>query len=462
MYATTLRETIEVRRPLADCFRYLQDFSTIEQWDPGVYRAEKRTPGPVAVGSEFQLQLAGLAGRTPMRYRLVGLQRDAWLRLSGIADDILADDFIQLSAVDAGRTRIDYEARLQLLKLPRPAGFLLQPALLRLGRRAVEGLKAALELPDARAPEAPRLSLSQRLVLPAALGFTERGYLAMPRKAHSRYMDGKTVLVTGPTGGIGLAAACELSRLGAKLVLVGRGARRLEAAAEAIEAFAGSPHGIRLIEADLSEPAQLEQAAARVLALETQLDVLVNNAGVLLHRRELSSDGQERSMAVNLLAPLRLTQRLLPLLAASRGRVINVSSGGQYLQAIDPERLDPADEPFDGVKAYARAKRALVSMTQSLAARHPGVGFHAMHPGWVATDGVARSLPRFDRVMKPYLRDARMGADTIVWLAAEEAAALGSGHFWLDRRVQPVDVLPNTALDAPQAQRLMTQLEALA
>ncbi|MGV2480085.1 UNVERIFIED_CONTAM: SDR family NAD(P)-dependent oxidoreductase, partial [Salmonella enterica subsp. enterica serovar Weltevreden] len=125
------------------------------------------------------------------------------------------------------------------------------------------------------------------------------------------------------TGGIGLAAACELSRLGAKLVLVGRGARRLEAAAEAIEAFAGSPHGIRLIEAALSEPAQLEQAAARVLALETQLDVLVNNAGVLLHRRELSSDGHERSMAVNLLAPLRLTQRLLPLLAASRGRVIN-------------------------------------------------------------------------------------------------------------------------------------------
>lgn len=461
MYETLLNEQIDVRRPVQDCFRYLLDFSTAEQWDPGVYRADKLTPGPVRLGSEFRLVLSGPGRRTVMHYRLTGLRPGESLHLTGVGDGVLAEDSISFLPLEAGRTRISYAARLRFPGLGGLSGQLLQPMLARLGRRAVAGLRIALDeaRPGAHGGGSP--TLSQRLLLPAAVGFTERGYLAMPRKAHSRFMDGKTVLITGPTSGIGLAAACEIARLGARLILVGRHSRKLEAAAEIIEEFAGMPSGLRLIEADLSEPGQLERAAREVLSLEPRLDVLVNNAGVLLDQRELTSEGQERSMATNLLAPLRLARALMPLLARSQGRVINVSSGGQYLQALGRNYPAAKDGRFNGIKAYAEAKRALVSANASLAARHPEVAFHAMHPGWVATPGVTRSLPRFERVMKRYLRDARMGADTIVWLASEDAALLGTGNFWLDRRIQPTDVLPTTVVAPERARQLMLALDSI-
>lgn len=461
MYETLLNEQIDVRRPVQDCFRYLLDFSTAEQWDPGVYRAEKLTPGPVRLGSEFRLVLSGPGRRTVMHYRLTGLSLGESLHLTGVGDGVLAEDSIRFLPLEAGRTRISYAARLRFPGLGGLSGQLLQPMLTRLGRRAVAGLRIALDeaRPGAHGGGSP--TLSQRLLLPAAIGFTERGYLAMPRKAHSRFMDGKTVLITGPTSGIGLAAACEIARLGARLILVGRHSRKLEAAAEVIEEFAGMPSGLRLIEADLSEPGQLERAAREVLLFEPRLDVLVNNAGVLLDQRELTSEGQERSMATNLLAPLRLARALMPLLARSQGRVINVSSGGQYLQALGRNYPAAKDGRFNGIKAYAEAKRALVSANASLAARHPDVAFHAMHPGWVATPGVTRSLPRFERVMKRYLRDARMGADTIVWLASEDAALLGTGNFWLDRRIQPTDVLPTTVVAPERARQLMLALDSI-
>lgn len=462
MYHTVLHETVEVRRPLADCFRYLRDFSTIEQWDPGVHRAAKRTAGPVREGSRFHLTLSLPGGRrTPMHYELRRLDPAGYLELVGEGEGLRALDRITLSRGKAGVTRIDYQAELWLEGLGSRTGALAQPLLRRIGRRAVEGLKLALD-PEARsAPTPAPRSLADRLILPAAWQFTERGYLGLPRKAHSRYLDGRTVVLTGPTSGIGLAAACELSRLGARLILVGRDRARMEAAAEEILDFAGEPHGIRLVEADLSDPAELERAAAQILDLEPVIDVLVNNAGALYTERALTRDGRERSLAINLLAPYRLTERLMGRLTASRGQVINVSSGGQYLQALDLEDLDAARGRYDGVKAYARAKRALISLTQSWAAQHPEVGFHAMHPGWVATPGVTRSLPGFDRVMRRFLRDPRMGADTIVWLCSTDARNLGSGGFWFDRRRQPLDVIPGTRVRAPEARRLVQQLAAL-
>lgn len=457
MYTTTLRETIEVKRSIEDCFRYVRDFSTIEQWDPGVYRAVKTTSGPIRIGTEFDLVLSNFGQRTPMRYRLIEIKDNCSLRLLGTAKDIEADDRIQFFATSATVTRIEYEAKLTLHNLPKIVGNLLQPALQRIGVRAVQGLKNALEMPTTALMQSTS-TLAHKLLLPAAINFTERGYLSMPNKAHSRYMDGKTVVITGPTGGIGLAAACELSRLGARLVLVGRGKERLEKSAQTIESFAGAKYGIRLIEADLMEGDQLQQAADQILNLEPTIDVLINNAGALFKERAMTSDGVERTLAINLLAPYRLTQALLPRLSESDGRVINVSSGGQYLQSLNIEDLNSEHAVFDGVKAYARAKRGLISLTQSWAKQYPDVSFQSMHPGWAATPGVASSLPAFDRMMKRFLRDARMGADTIVWLASQEHQAGDQSYFWLDRKAQPVDVLPNTSVSPEDAMQLQARL----
>ena len=111
-----------------------------------------------------------------------------------------------------------------------------------------------------------------------------------------------------------------------------------------------------------------------------------------------------------------------------------MSSGGMYSQSLDVERLDPGPGAYRPSAAYARAKRAQVALARRVAERLPGRAVHAMHPGWVATDSLHESMPRFERVVKPILRSPEQGADTLLWLCTSPAAGTTSGLFWLDRR----------------------------
>jgi dehydrogenase/reductase SDR family protein 12 len=175
--------------------------------------------------------------------------------------------------------------------------------------------------------------------------------------------------------------------------------------------------------------------------------VLVNNAGVLPPERTLSDDGIELTFATNVVGPFLLTELLLPMLKDSApARVINVSSGGMYSQKLRPGDLQMEHGDFDSTTAYARTKRAEVILTEELAKRLEGSGVvvHSMHPGWADTPGVRSSLPRFYGLMKPLLRTAEQGADTIVWLGAAAEPAQSSGGFWHDRRRRPTHLLPWT------------------
>jgi dehydrogenase/reductase SDR family protein 12 len=136
-------------------------------------------------------------------------------------------------------------------------------------------------------------------------------------------------------------------------------------------------------------------------------------------------------------APFVLTSELVALLSTSApSRVITVSSGGMYTQRYDLDQLEMGPDTYDGVTAYARSKRAQVVLSREWARRRTGCGivFHAMHPGWADTPGVQTALPAFRGVMRPLLRNADQGSDTIVWLAASTEAARCSGRFWHDRR----------------------------
>lgn len=458
-----LQEKIVVRRSLADCFRYIRDFSTIEQWDPGVYRAEKLTPGTPKQGSEFLLHLAIGGKRVPMRYTLTRCVDNVELQLHGKSDTLEALDTLAFSAVDDAHTEITYTAELTLSSLPQALRPVMMPSLNRLGKKAAKGLETALNVP-ARAPKFSLCGAARdQLILPAALDFTERGYLAMPNKGLSQFMDGKTVLITGPTSGLGLAAACELARLGATLLLVGRGRDRLEAARHTVRDFSGAdPAQLHIYEAELSLMSEVERVAGQIAQAHPSLDVLINNAGVLPARRELTREGNELALAVNLLAPVVLTQALLEPLRSARGRVINVASGGMYLASLNLDDMQFTWSPYDGARAYARAKRALVALTEHMAlpARPHGVDFHAMHPGWAATPGVARSLPAFNEKLKKRLRDARMGADTMVWLASAREVRGVTGKFWFDRTVHRTSVLPGTAVSHTQKLALQRWLRA--
>jgi dehydrogenase/reductase SDR family protein 12 len=264
-------------------------------------------------------------------------------------------------------------------------------------------------------------------------------------------LDGMTAVVTGATSGVGLAAALGLARLGAAVHLVGRDPGRLDAATGAVAAAAGVPTAaVSSSLADLADLDEVRALAADVAARHHHVDVLVHDAGALTRQFATTPQGVELTAGVQLLAPFLLTGLLLPALAAAPGRprVLTVSSGGLYGARFSLAGLCPDPEHYDGVATYALVKRAQLLLVHEWARRlgAGGPAFHAMHPGWVDTPGLAAGLPGFRRAMRPLLRSPGDGADTVVWLAAAPEGAASTGGFWHDRHRRGEHRLPTTWL----------------
>jgi NAD(P)-dependent dehydrogenase (short-subunit alcohol dehydrogenase family) len=266
---------------------------------------------------------------------------------------------------------------------------------------------------------------------------------------------GRTVLVTGATSGIGLAAAIGFGRLGASVRFLARNATRAaDARARIVQATDGDNVDVAYDLVDMSDFDDVRQFATRFLEVNPHLDVLVHNAGALTRDFRQAPDGTELTLAAHLFGPFLLTGLLLPAFRRRMpGRVITVSSGGMYTQRFDLDDLELAAEHYDGTVAYARAKRAQVVLNHEWARRVPArnVVFHAMHPGWVDTPGVESGLPTFHRVMRPLLRTPHQGADTVVWLASSARPA-PTGCFWHDRRWRREHHLPWTRGDEDGAE----------
>ena len=245
-------------------------------------------------------------------------------------------------------------------------------------------------------------------------GYTSAGYRVRNgswNAADLQPMEGKLVLVTGASSGLGLAAAEGFARLGASVRLLARNRERGERAREKL--IAGSPGSdVQAELCDLSDLKAVRRFAERFSAQTSRLDVLVNNAGALLGERTVSPDGIELTFATNVLGPFLLTNLLIPLLEKSApARIVNVSSGGMYTQRVHVEDLQSAHGNFDGATAYARTKRAQVILTEQWAQRLKGTGVvvHAMHPGWVDTPGLESSLATLLRRDKEAATDASGG-----------------------------------------------------
>jgi NAD(P)-dependent dehydrogenase (short-subunit alcohol dehydrogenase family) len=263
----------------------------------------------------------------------------------------------------------------------------------------------------------------------------------LPRSARRA----RVALVTGANSGIGRATASALARRGFEVWLLCRDRGRGEEVLEAL----GREHGhdrVRLGVVDVSSVASIRRFVRD--EAPSHVDVLVHNAGVLPDRKSLSGDGVEVTFATSVLGPFALTGLLLDRMReSSDARVIFVSSGGMYLQRLDLSLLDVEEAKFDGVTAYANAKRAQVILARLFAerfSRGTSLTFASMHPGWVDTAAVRTSLPRFHEVMKRFLRTAEQGADTVVWLAASERPRGTLGKLWFDRRAAPVHPFPWT------------------
>lgn len=277
-------------------------------------------------------------------------------------------------------------------------------------------------------------------------------------------LDGKTVLVTGATSGIGYAAATALARHGAAVHFLARDRARAQRARDGI-AWAAGAASVSYGLADLEDLASVRAFADGFRTSHGSLDVLIHNAGAIHPTFRTGRDGTELTVLGQVVAPYLLTCLLMPvLLAAAPSRVITVASGGMYTQRLDPASLQLPASRYRGATAYARAKRAQVALSREWARRLAGTGvaFHAMHPGWVDTPGIAAALPRFHRAAAPVLLSPEQGADTIVWLATTPPQRLGSGRFWHDRRPRPEHLVPWTReRDPAAAGELWDRLAAL-
>lgn len=194
-----------------------------------------------------------------------------------------------------------------------------------------------------------------------------------------------SILVTGASDGIGLGAATELARRGARVLLHGRDASRLSSARAAIASGTGSER-LETYVADFASLGDVRRLAEEVQARHERLDVLLNNAGIGRgprgrQVRETSTDGYELRFQVNYLAPFLLQQLLLPLLRnAAPARIVNVASVGQAPIDFDDVMLE---RRYDSMHAYCQSKLALVMASFELAGRlEPGtVTVNALHPG---------------------------------------------------------------------------------
>lgn len=457
----TLDETIEVKRPLNEVFAYVSEFSRIEEWDPGVARGHKLTPGAPAVGSEYRIDMkAGFS----LHYTIIELEQDSRMLMTVDSKVFTAREEIIFARSGTG-TSVRYIAKFNF-PLPLAVVNRLYPAGMdKVGKSTMVGLTRALEDKFEAPAQSTAVALTDRLVVPGLWRFTRLGYRSAHRqwKPLSAYLGNKNAVVTGATSGVGEATATALAALGARVTLVARDKRKAEASARNIRSQTGNPN-VTIELCDLGVMAEVHQLADRLLDAGEPIDILVNNAGALFNPRQQTSEGFEKSFALLLLSPCILTERIQPLLASSgSGRVVNVLSGGMYSQKIHPNDLQSQQGRYSGAVAYARAKRGLMILTETWAEkwREDGITVNAMHPGWADTPGVESSLQTFYRVTRRLLRSPQEGADTAVWLAAATEAGGVSGKFWLDREQHPSHLFAHTRETPAQRSQLLTTLGEL-
>ncbi|MDQ3860120.1 MAG: SDR family oxidoreductase [Actinomycetota bacterium] len=275
-------------------------------------------------------------------------------------------------------------------------------------------------------------------------------------------MGGKVVLITGGTSGIGKAAAAALAGMGATVVITGRNEERGKRALQEIREESGND-GVELILADLTVQDEVRRLAEELRERHNQLEVLVNNAGLVLSERTETPDGIETQLAINHLAPFLLTNLLLDLLKESApSRIVTVSSDAHRWAKIDLDDLQ-SRKRYRGMQVYGKTKLANIMFTYELAERLEGTGVTAncMHPGGVNTNfGNNQGGPMnlLFRLFKPFMRSPEQGADTLIYLASSPEVEGMTGKYLADRKVKAAS---DAAYDETTRKRLWEASEEL-
>jgi NAD(P)-dependent dehydrogenase (short-subunit alcohol dehydrogenase family) len=251
-------------------------------------------------------------------------------------------------------------------------------------------------------------------------------------------MNGRTVVITGATSGIGEVAALTLAKMGARIVLVARNKERADATLAQLRSSApGVAHSAHL--ADLSRLAEIKRVAAQIADRESRIDVLINNAGAMFATRQVTEDGLERTFALNHMAYFVLTEGLRKRLLASRpARIINTASEAHRGATLNFDDLQSA-KGYGAVKVYGRSKLCNILFTRELARRLRGTGVTAncLHPGFVAThfgDQSGGLISHLVWLAKFFAKSPAEGAETMIYLASSPEVAETAGEYFYKRQ----------------------------
>ncbi|RSK44595.1 SDR family oxidoreductase [Hymenobacter perfusus] len=278
-------------------------------------------------------------------------------------------------------------------------------------------------------------------------------------------MAGKTALITGATSGIGLVTARELARLGARVLVVGRDPEKAARAQQAIQLAAGPEALVHVKCFDLSLLRNVHTLAREMQQEFSQLDILINNAGIMPGHLTITEEGHELCWATNHLAPYALTNLLLPLLdAAGQARVVTVSSVAHWVGEIEPDReARNSPDKYSWLTAYADSKLANILFTKELAHRLDltGITANCLHPGLVDT-GLMR--PDTSKVMRalwwtarPLMISPDQGAATTLHLATAPEVASMSGRYFAGGKPARCSSRASNAAEASRLWRISAE-----
>ena len=247
-------------------------------------------------------------------------------------------------------------------------------------------------------------------------------------------MSGKVCVVTGANSGIGKETAEGLARMGATVVMVCRDSERGRAALEEIKSRSGS-QSVELMICDFASQSQIRKLAEEFKQRHDRLNVLINNAGLVLTRRTLTEDGYETTFAVNHLGYFLLTNLLLDVIKRSApARIVNVASTAHHSGTIDFNDLQ-GERSYGTMRAYGQSKLANILFTYELARRLEGsnVTVNCLHPGVIGTN-IFRSVPALGAMAKLFLKSPKKGAETSIYLATSPEVAQVTGKYFDEKR----------------------------
>lgn len=272
-------------------------------------------------------------------------------------------------------------------------------------------------------------------------------------------MEYNTCLITGCSGGIGKQVAIQLAKMDFNIIMLVRDSDKSRAAFEVISTHSKNAN-VKMFYVDLASQESILNAAEKIKNEYQQIDILINNAGVVKRKYDKTVEGYEMTFSVNYLAPFLLTNLLLPLVEnSSHGRILNLTSElykkGQAI--IDKS---PSDNKFNGDKAYANSKMLLVLFTKELARRleNKNVTVNCVHPGVIATDAFREYPKWFSRFLNLLISKPEVGANPVVYLATSPDVQNISGEYFNKSKVAPTTDVAN---DIKVAKQIWQETESI-